>query len=263
MQLRNSYFFFTAALDSETCNKIVSMGNKRFEEMEEEGKSTFATTFGGNAKGDILEDGSPAPAEARPSDKTIEDIKESTGLEGEDIEKEFYVRDTEVCWFNDQWMYDLVYPYLHEANRRAGWRWQFDNSESFQFTRYTPGGFYGWHADGNSDHLGKYKRFLPGITPQPKSDRFPSGYSDDPKVIGKIRKLSMTINLNIPGEYEGGNLKFDFGPHTTGKRYHECEEIRPQGSIIIFPSFIYHQVTPLTKGTRYSLVLWTLGDPWV
>ena len=87
-------------------------------------------------------------------------------------------------------------------------------------------------------------------------------YTDNQDQVGKIRKLSMTINLNKPGEYEGGNLKFDFGPHVTGKRYHECTEIRPQGSIIIFPSFLYHQVTPVTSGTRYSLVLWTLGQPF-
>ena len=41
-----------------------------------------------------------------------------------------------------------------------------------------------------------------------------------------------------------------------------CEEIRPKGSIIVFPSFLYHQVTPITKGTRYSLVMWVLGRPW-
>ena len=53
---------------------------------------------------------------------------------------------------------------------------------------------------------------------------------------------------------------FDFGQHTEGEQFYECKEIRPQGSIIIFPSFTYHCVTPITKGTRYSLVLWTLGD---
>ena len=72
----------------------------------------------------------------------------------------------------------------------------------------------------------------------------------------------MTINLTEPDDYKGGDLKFDFGPHADTKRYHECEEIRPQGSVIIFPSFIYHCVTPVTRGTRYSLVLWTLGDPF-
>ena len=81
-------------------------------------------------------------------------------------------------------------------------------------------------------------------------------------MIGKVRKLSMTINLNKPGEYDGGNLKFDYGPHASGKRFHEVEEIRPRGSIIVFPSFTYHQVTPVTRGTRYSLVLWSLGQPF-
>ena len=59
-----------------------------------------------------------------------------------------------------------------------------------------------------------------------------------------------------------GNLKFDFGPHASGQRFHECVEIRPQGSIIVFPSYVYHQVTPVTSGTRYSLVLWSLGQPF-
>jgi PKHD-type hydroxylase len=82
-------------------------------------------------------------------------------------------------------------------------------------------------------------------------------------MIGKVRKISMTVNLNVPGEYEGGNLKFDYGMHTEkDRRFHECEEIRPQGSIIVFPSFLDHCVTPILSGTRYSLVLWSLGAPW-
>ena len=42
----------------------------------------------------------------------------------------------------------------------------------------------------------------------------------------------------------------------------EVEEIKDQGSMIIFPSFLDHCVTPITKGTRYSLVLWSVGDPF-
>ena len=75
--------------------------------------------------------------------------------------------------------------------------------------------------------------------------------------------LKLTCLLNVSTEdYSGGNLKFDLGPHAGKKRYHVCKEIRPQGSIIIFPSFTYHCVTPVTKGTRYSLVNWCLGRPW-
>ena len=41
-----------------------------------------------------------------------------------------------------------------------------------------------------------------------------------------------------------------------------CDEILPKGSIIVFPSFIYHRVKPVTKGNRYSLVVWNCGKLW-
>ena len=40
------------------------------------------------------------------------------------------------------------------------------------------------------------------------------------------------------------------------------KEIRPRGSIVVFPSFVWHRVKPVTSGTRYSLVIWNLGYPW-
>ena len=55
---------------------------------------------------------------------------------------------------------------------------------------------------------------------------------------------------------------FDYGHHTDEDRFYECKEIRPQGSMIVFPSYTYHCVTPVTKGTRYSLVLWANGEPF-
>ena len=171
-------------------------------------------------------------------------------------------RKSKITWMSDNWLYRQIQPVIHEVNALAGWNFQWSMTESFQFTKYGQNQFYGWHADGNSCHLGKYKRAIPGVTPRDEHGMFPRGYTDNPNMVNKIRKLSLTINLNLPGEYEGGNLKFDFGPHAPGNRYHECTEIRPQGSIIVFPSYIYHQVTPVTNGTRYSLVLWTLGKPF-
>ena len=85
----------------------------------------------------------------------------------------------------------------------------------------------------------------------------------DENLIGNVRKLSVTISLTDSETYEGGNLKFDWGEHAeTKSRFHECTEIRPRGSIIVFPSYYYHQVTPVTKGTRYSLVIWYYGKPF-
>lgn len=54
---------------------------------------------------------------------------------------------------------------------------------------------------------------------------------------------------------------FDFGEHSKDDRFHKCEVAREQGSIIVFPSFVYHMVEPITRGTRYSLVMWNLGRP--
>ena len=259
MQVQNTYYFFKSALTPEQCQKIIDLGVTEIDNIKKAGGSTEATTFGNNHKQGLEQEGIKAEAQA---DKTTEEVKTELGVSDADVEKARYIRDSEVTWMNDQWLYDRIYPYIHQANDQAGWKYEFSCSESFQFTKYGQGQFYGWHADGNSCHLGKYKRAIPGVTPRDEHGMFPRGYTDNPNMVNKIRKLSLTINLNLPGEYEGGNLKFDFGPHAPGNRYHECTEIRPQGSIIVFPSYIYHQVTPVTNGTRYSLVLWTLGKPF-
>lgn len=256
MQVKNSYFFFKSALTPENCQKIIDLGNNTIKQLQDEGKSTSATTHGRNDKEGMKEKGLDVTPQG---DKTIEELKQTTG---EDVEKNRYVRDSEVAWLDPRWLYDLIHPYVHTANDKAGWKYEWDYSEAFQFTKYHKGGFYGWHTDGQSCHFGKYKRAIPGVTPLMEDGRFPTYHTQNKDYIGKVRKLSVTINLNKPGEYDGGNLKFDFGPHAAGKRFHEVEEIRPQGSIIVFPSYTYHQVTPVTRGTRYSLVLWSLGQPF-
>jgi PKHD-type hydroxylase len=71
--------------------------------------------------------------------------------------------------------------------------------------------------------------------------------------IDAQRKLSVTVQLSDPNDYDGGDLilyHISGGPVTAN---------REQGAITIFPSFISHEVTPVTRGIRYSLVAWTLG----
>jgi PKHD-type hydroxylase len=46
------------------------------------------------------------------------------------------------------------------------------------------------------------------------------------------------------------------------KHLKQAKEISPKGSIIVFPSFLWHRVKPVMQGTRYSLVLWNLGYPF-
>jgi PKHD-type hydroxylase len=77
----------------------------------------------------------------------------------------------------------------------------------------------------------------------------------------------MTCQLTDGSEYQGGELEFDFrnyDPHMRDESKHrvQCKEILPKGSIIIFPSFVWHRVKPVRSGTRYSLVVWHLGRPF-
>ena len=262
MNLQYTYYWIKECIDVESCEKILELGKDRLQENLLSGEGIAANTMGGNARNVTGPSGNPAPKKARPAEATMDDMKRDIGGAGEDLDTGHYVRDSEICWLNDQWLYDMVWPHVLTANDKAGWRWEFDYGEPFQFTKYTEGGFYGWHSDGNSDHFGKFKRVIPGVTPMTEGGYYPTYYVNDPSMIGKVRKVSITINLNKPGEYEGGNLKFDLGPHATNDRYMECKEIRPQGSMVVFPSFVHHQVTPIISGTRYSLVLWILGKPW-
>lgn len=250
MELSNKYFWFKSIIPPETCQKIIDLGLKKIEEEKSLGRSVAAYTFGDRQK-DAMPDAAPQ------GERTIQQLR------SEGLTKETYVRDSDVAWLNEQWMYDLICPIIQDANIKAGWNWDWDYAESFQFTVYRPNGFYSWHTDGPSDHVGKYKRYIYGITNQPlkPNGMLPDRYVTDQKMVGKIRKISMTLNLN-PGEYVGGNLKFDFGQHNEQGQFWEASEFRDQGSMIVFPSFAPHCVTPVTAGVRYSLVLWCVGDPW-
>jgi PKHD-type hydroxylase len=66
------------------------------------------------------------------------------------------------------------------------------------------------------------------------------------------RKLSLVLQLSDPSEYEGGELKLHLGntPTSIEKRL---------GLMVSFPSYTLHEVTPVTKGERYSLVVWVHG----
>ena len=67
-----------------------------------------------------------------------------------------------------------------------------------------------------------------------------------------IRKLSFSIQLSHPDNYEGGELQL---------HYSNTPDIakKEQGSMTIFTSHSLHEVTPITKGIRYALVGWVVG----
>jgi PKHD-type hydroxylase len=71
------------------------------------------------------------------------------------------------------------------------------------------------------------------------------------------RKLSFTVQLTDSSSYQGGDLKFiDVAAHP------KAENMRLQGTVCVFPSIIYHEVTPVTHGTRFSLAGWFEGPRW-
>lgn len=244
------------AISTENCRRIIELGSRIIAAERARGGTTCGTTFGESHKG-AAQAGDQAAA-----DRTLEDLADG-GLAAADREQAHartYIRDCELCFLTDDWIYDLIYPLVVEANTNAGWRYEFDYAEPLQFTVYHPGNFYGWHIDGHTCHHSVFRLNEPGMAP-PAGDKLPRFFVRNPQMAGKVRKLSVTLNLSPPNSYEGGNLKFDFGPHAR-VRFHECEEARPQGSAVVFPSYMYHQVTPVTHGTRYSMVLWALGQPF-
>lgn len=70
------------------------------------------------------------------------------------------------------------------------------------------------------------------------------------------RKLSLVLLLSDPGEFDGGALEFLYG--TEWVRASEMKK----GTLVAFPSFLLHRVTPLTRGERWSLVAWIAGPPF-
>jgi len=155
-------------------------------------------------------------------------------------------RKSDLVWLNDTWIYKELHPYVHKANQMAGWNFEWDWSESCQFTKYKLNQYYDWHCDSWDK-------------PYQRKEEDPSN--------GKIRKLSMTCQLTDGSEYSGGELEFDFRQYDPNmrdesKHIRQVKEILPKGSIVVFPSHLWHRVKPVTRGTRYSLVVWHLGDPF-
>jgi PKHD-type hydroxylase len=153
---------------------------------------------------------------------TSPDRGRTSNFRGDDIRK------STVSWFYPSsetgWLFQKLQDIVTEANRK------FFNFElhgffsGLQFTKYeSDGGHYTWHPD--------------------RGGQFSN------------RKLSMTIQLSDSDDYEGGDLEYLVGPDPQ-------QATRGRGDVHIFPSFILHRVTPVTKGTRYSLVGWVQGPPF-
>ena len=203
------YVFSGGTVDKKTCNKIKRWAKDKWE---------------------------PSSVDTK---KETTDEERKTGRKG-DYKPDPKQRISDVVWTNDQWLYDIIFPYMHLANDEAGWRYDIKAAESCQITRYKKGGFYKFHRDGNGDHLSAYDN---------PTNAFMHGY---------VRKLSMSVMLN--DNFDGG--AFEFATYNKEKCTVTPIEATA-GSVIVFPSSMEHRVAPITKGTRYSLVIWFVGPPFV
>lgn len=137
------------------------------------------------------------------------------------------VRDSLTMWLRPgsetNWVFNRLRDYALEANKF--YKYEFYGFHGIQIARYGTGGHYTWHMDVGSGE-------------------------------NSLRKLSISVQLSAPEDYDGGELEFntvmDKGASHGKKR----------GSAIFFPSFMDHRVAPVTRGIRWSLVIWLYGPPF-
>lgn len=124
-----------------------------------------------------------------------------------------------------RWLYERLWSAAQECNRLFFGVDIAGVEANVQLARYDANnlGFYDWHTD------------FAGIAPR--------------------RKISISVQLSRPEDYDGGDFELKYG--TEPQRLE-----RTRGTLLAFPSFMLHRVTPVTRGTRWSLVAWIIGNRW-
>ena len=136
------------------------------------------------------------------------------------------IRTSKICWLSNQWIKDSLWEYVNKVNDRS-FKIDVKKNSEVQFTEYRSEdhGHYDWHHDVNWNGQ-----------------------------EGVDRKLSMTVQLSDESEYEGGDFEF-YELHTNAN-------FKLKGTVILFPAYLRHRITPVTSGVRKSLVTWFSGPQW-
>ncbi len=143
-------------------------------------------------------------------------------------------RHSDVSWIDPKDEHKDIFEFINEAmnnaNQQSEWHFDVPIIEPLQFTEYKVGQRYDWHVD----------QFM--------------GYEDT------IRKISFSILLN--DDFEGGEFEIEAGSpaKSAEDRIHKINLKKGDG--LFFPSYTWHRVRPVTKGTRHSLVGWCRGPQW-
>ena len=145
-------------------------------------------------------------------------------------------RKSYITWYDDKELSTKIFDIIKDINIKTKWNFNLTEVEPLQYTIYNLRNFYDWHID---SHTKPYKN-------------------------GLIRKLSFTICLNDNelenNNYTGGDFEICLPhPYHNKNKYFRFRKVFKQGTIIVFPSHIWHKVHPITSGTRKVLVGWVVG----
>ena len=146
------------------------------------------------------------------------------------------IRKSKIAWLSDEYLRKQIFHSVNLYNKQH-WNYDLDGCDPIQYTEYNEGGKYDWHVDQEPEtrKIGVENKSL-------------------------MRKLSMTIWLNDPDEYEGGEFDIEVEGPRKDPRYDSLK--LPKGSVVVFPSRMWHRVRPITSGERKSLVVWFRGVPF-
>jgi len=220
MWLEKSYAFFEGVIPERICDAIIKTGLE---------KNCFEATIGLNSDLDNL---------ISKENKTQKDYEEIENLK----QKISSIRKSNISWIEDTWVANWIEPYVKKANSMCNWNYDYDIRESFQFTQYRGDykGHYDWHQDSKNVYTEKTHK--------------------NPNFYGKYRKLSAVVILSSKADYEGGDFLISepFSPENPPKIY-RVDAFDKKGSVLVFPSHLFHKVAPVTWGLRYSLVSWFCG----
>lgn len=144
-------------------------------------------------------------------------------------EREANLRISKQAWIREVSFCKSFYDIGQKINELCQWNFDIKGIEPIQLGIYSEGGKYDWHVDQGSK----------------------------PLKGGSVRKISMTLFMNNPDEYEGGEFDLElFNPEK--KPRYETFKLK-KGSAIFFQSDRWHRVRPVTSGVRKSLVAWYSG----
>ena len=175
------------------------------------------------------------------------------------------IRKSRIAWIDDPGLDIILLRMAKRISQESGWNVSLRRCDPVQYTEYDEGGKYDWHTD-----------------QAPPSQDHRDG-------VLKVRKISLTLFLNDPSEYEGGEFDVEiWGPNgsTGGDAYsitgnnnfdfdkqfdvkENNSEGRyvtfklPKGNAVFFQSDQWHRVRPVISGVRKSLVVWFIGPPYV